>query len=60
MVDNADDGVKYVTKTDSSIFVLVDEDTCNQELAVKLQDEVYLEAKNGDVARISESMAKDE
>ncbi|PHU24747.1 hypothetical protein BC332_09854 [Capsicum chinense] len=43
MVDYTDDGVKYVIKMDSSVSVLVDEDTCNQELVVKLEDEVTLE-----------------
>ncbi|KAF3682913.1 ATP-dependent DNA helicase DDM1 [Capsicum annuum] len=35
-------------------------DTCKEEIAVKLEDEVFLDAKNGDVSLLSESMAKEE
>ncbi|KAK4347970.1 hypothetical protein RND71_034309 [Anisodus tanguticus] len=35
-------------------------DTCKEELAVKLVDEVFLDAKNGDVSLLFESMAKEE
>ncbi|PHT89024.1 ATP-dependent DNA helicase DDM1 [Capsicum annuum] len=60
MVANADNGVKDITKTDSPVSVLADEDTCKEEIAVKLEDEVFLDAKNGDVSLLSESMAKEE
>lgn len=35
-------------------------DTCKEEVSVKLEDEVFLDAKNGDVSLLSESMAKEE
>ncbi|XP_009792124.1 ATP-dependent DNA helicase DDM1 isoform X1 [Nicotiana tabacum] len=60
MVADADNGVKDVTKTDSPVSVLADEDTCKEEVSVKLEDEVFLDAKNGDVSLLSESMAKEE
>ncbi|KAJ8544800.1 hypothetical protein K7X08_017383 [Anisodus acutangulus] len=59
MVANADNGVKDVTRADSPVSLLADEDTCIEELAVKLVDEVFLDAKNGDVSLLFESMAKE-
>lgn len=35
-------------------------DTCKEKLTVKLEDEVFLDAKNGDVSLLSESMKKEE
>ncbi|WMV14738.1 hypothetical protein MTR67_008123 [Solanum verrucosum] len=61
MVANADTGVKdVVTKADSPVSVLAEEDTCKEKLAVKLEDEVFLDAKNGDVSLLSELMKKEE
>ncbi|KAG5621111.1 hypothetical protein H5410_006329 [Solanum commersonii] len=61
MVANSDTGVKdVVTKADSPVSVLAEEDTCKEKLAVKLEDEVFLDAKNGDVSLLSELMKKEE
>ncbi|KAK4710217.1 hypothetical protein R3W88_004730 [Solanum pinnatisectum] len=64
MVANADTGVNgvkdVVTKADSPVSVLAEEDTCKEKLAVKLEDEIFLDAKNRDVSLLSESMKKEE
>lgn len=60
-VDTGVNGVKdVVTKADSPVSVLAEEDTCKEKLTVKLEDEVFLDAKNGDVSLLSESMKKEE
>nr|XP_004233969.1 ATP-dependent DNA helicase DDM1-like isoform X1 [Solanum lycopersicum]XP_010317212.1 ATP-dependent DNA helicase DDM1-like isoform X1 [Solanum lycopersicum] len=64
IVANVDTGVNevkdVVTKADSPVSVLAEEDTCKEKLTVKLEDEVFLDAKNGDVSLLSESMKKEE
>lgn len=38
----------------------VSKDTCKEELAVKLEEEVIFDPENGDATHIPESMAKEE
>ncbi|CAI9108511.1 OLC1v1008111C1 [Oldenlandia corymbosa var. corymbosa] len=45
---------------DSPTSVLEDEDVCKEKDGVKLEEEVFLDAKNGDLSLISESMAVEE
>ncbi|XP_059293224.1 ATP-dependent DNA helicase DDM1-like [Lycium ferocissimum] len=56
----ADDGVKDKTVVDSPVSVLEDEDTCKEELAVKLEEEVTFNPENGNATHIPEYMAKEE
>ncbi|KAL3346085.1 hypothetical protein AABB24_024836 [Solanum stoloniferum] len=56
----ADEGEKDRTVADSPVSVLEDEDTCKEDLAVKLEEEVSLEPENGDATHIPENMAKEE
>ncbi|CAN4083258.1 unnamed protein product [Withania somnifera] len=56
----ADDGVKDKPVVDSPVSVLEDEDTCKDELAVKLEEEVTFDAENEDATHIPEYMAKEE
>ncbi|XP_055806627.1 ATP-dependent DNA helicase DDM1-like [Solanum dulcamara] len=56
----ADEGVKDKTVVDSPVSVLEDDDTCKEELAVKLEEEVFFDPENGDATYIPGSMAKEE
>ncbi|KAF3615015.1 ATP-dependent DNA helicase DDM1 [Capsicum annuum] len=56
----ADGGVKDKAAADSPVSVLAEEDTCKEELAVKLEEEVTLGAENGDAINVPEDMAKEE
>ncbi|PHU27012.1 ATP-dependent DNA helicase DDM1 [Capsicum chinense] len=56
----ADGGVKDKAAADSPVSVLAEEDTCKEELAVKLGEEVTLGAENGDAINVPEDMAKEE
>ncbi|KAK4368037.1 hypothetical protein RND71_011829 [Anisodus tanguticus] len=56
----ADDGVMDKTVADSPVSVLEDEDTCKEELSVKLEEEVISEAENAEATHIPEYMAKEE
>ncbi|XP_004232396.1 ATP-dependent DNA helicase DDM1-like [Solanum lycopersicum] len=56
----ADEGVKDRAVADSPVSVLEDEDTCKEDLTVKLEEEVSLYSENGDATHIPENMAKEE
>lgn len=43
-----------------TLCILNLKDACKKEFAVKLDDKVFLDEKNGDVSLLSESMAKEE
>ncbi|KAM0011176.1 putative DNA helicase chromatin remodeling SNF2 family [Helianthus debilis subsp. tardiflorus] len=45
---------------DSPTSVLEDEDICKEKVAVKVDEETFLEAKNGDSLLISDAMAEEE
>ncbi|KAJ8545834.1 hypothetical protein K7X08_018417 [Anisodus acutangulus] len=56
----ADYAAKDKIVADSPVSVLEDEDTCKEELAVKLEEEVISDVENADTTRIPEYMAKEE
>ncbi|KVI08839.1 ATP-dependent DNA helicase DDM1 [Cynara cardunculus var. scolymus] len=47
-------------QADSPTSVLEDEDICKEKVGVKVDEELFLEAKNGDASLISTAMAEEE
>ncbi|KAL8123801.1 ATP-dependent DNA helicase DDM1 [Apium graveolens] len=52
--------VKEEALVDSPTSVLEEEDMCKEKAGMKLEEEVFLDAKNGDVSLISSEMALEE
>ncbi|KAL3525397.1 hypothetical protein ACH5RR_013769 [Cinchona calisaya] len=56
----AENGLKDEPLADSPTSVLDDEDACKEKNGVKMEGELFLDAKNGDSSRISETMPIEE
>ncbi|KAA8547356.1 hypothetical protein F0562_003780 [Nyssa sinensis] len=56
----AENGMKNEPSADSPTSVLEEEDICKEKIVIKLEEEILLDAKNGDSSLISSAMAKEE